>query len=139
MGVGALAALALATLGVPAAAGAATKTVGFEEHAAGTTITDQYRDSRGVYWRGQAAGDGFAPVVRDGAGVQQSGTKVADWATCVAVPPATFAESCGEGFYHLRSRGQLNPTATSVSVYVGEDQLPPIAEVHELACAPAHG
>ncbi len=112
-----VAALALLPSGLAAAA---VETVTFDDLAAGTTVFEQYKDSHGLRFPGQAAGDGIKPVVRTAIGVASSGDRVADWATCVAVPPLSYAVSCAEGFFIPRTRGRLSATtASAVSVHVG--------------------
>src|SRR3954447_18587828 len=104
--------LAAALLGSSSAAAAITKVVTFDDQAAGTTITDQYRAADGVRFDGQAASDGFSPYVdQPGAMIAHSGDRVADINHCVG--------QCGEGFFNPRTVGRLDTTANAVSMYVG--------------------
>src|SRR3954454_4253081 len=106
---------AAALLGCTAAAGADTRVVTFDDQAAGTTISDQYRSADGVRFDGQDAADGFRPYVDSAGPVAHSGDRVADINHCVVVPP----DSCGEGLFTPRTVGRLDGTATAVSMYVG--------------------
>jgi hypothetical protein len=89
-------------------ASAATKVVNFDNLPANTEVTDQYRTSHGVYFRGLAAGDGFFPITRT-TGQAHSGSLVGDISNCTV--------NC-EGFTP-RSVGTLVDFATTVSTYVG--------------------
>src|SRR3954447_26807849 len=113
----------VALLGAAAPARADTKVVTFDNLMADTPVSDQYRTSHGVYFRGPDAGDGWYPMVRSAPGVAHSGSQVADVSTCTAV-------TC-EGFTP-RSIGRLTATASAIGVYVGytgSDQPPPTAEI----------
>src|SRR3712207_1739823 len=92
----------------PAAAG--TKVVTFDDVLPGTPVSNQYKESHGVYWRGPDTGDGWFPVVRSAPGIAHSGSHVADVATCTALNCEGFTPS---------STGRLVETATTVGVYVG--------------------
>jgi hypothetical protein len=89
-------------------ASAATKVVNFDDQPVSTTIDTQYASS-GVTF--STSGGALKPVVRDATGQAHSGTQVADFATC---------PTCVESYPTPTARGDLNITATSVSVYVGE-------------------
>ncbi len=103
--------LAAALLGFASPARADTRVVTFDDQAAGTTISDQYRTPAGVRFDGQAAGDGFQPYVDQVGMAAHSGDRVADIYHCVG--------SCGEGFFNPRTVGRLDSTASAVSMYVG--------------------
>ena len=98
-------------------AGAAVKTVSFDDLAAGTTVKAQYAAAAGVTFPGQVPGhpdeNGFAPVVRSAPGKASSGTQVADFNTCIG-----GTDDCGE-FRPAITRGRLSASATQVSVHVG--------------------
>jgi hypothetical protein len=108
------AALSAACALFPAGAMADT-TIGFDDLAPGTTVTTQYADVGGA---GQGvvfgplpgdAGSGLLPVVRTPpAGQAQSGTQVADIATCT-----------GCGSYTPMTTGTFAVARSRVSVYVG--------------------
>jgi hypothetical protein len=110
---GAIAGLALALIAVallvPAGrAAASTQLVTFDDLAAGTTVTDQYKASRGVFFT--TTGPGLAPHVDSAPAQAHSGSNVADIYTC---------PSCGESFPEPATRGHLTTTASGVSVWVG--------------------
>ena len=100
--------LALLTGAGPAQAD--TKVVTFDNLLVGAPVSDQYRESHGVYFRGPSTGDGWYPVVRSAPGLAHSGSQVADVSTCTA-------PNC-EGF-EPRSTGRLTQTASTVGAYVG--------------------
>lgn len=93
-------------------AGAAVKTVSFDDLPAGTTIDAQYAAAAGVTFPGQAD-YGYKPVIRSAPGKASSGTQVADFNTCVG-----GTDACGE-FRPALTRGRLSASATSVSVHIG--------------------
>jgi FG-GAP-like repeat/Right handed beta helix region len=94
----------------------ADTTVDFEQFSAGTVITSQYADAggsgQGVVFGplpGGIPGEGLHPVIRTPpAGEAQSGTRVADIATCP-----------GCEFYTPRTTGTLGAPRSALSVYVG--------------------
>ncbi len=89
-------------------ASAATKVVNFDDHPAGTTVTNQY-EAEGVTF---VETEALLPVIRSApAGQAHSGSQIADFTTCPL---------CGEGFVEPRARGVLTTTATAVGMYVGE-------------------
>jgi len=102
-------------LAFPAAALADT-TVDFEQFPPGTVVTNQYADldgpGQGVVFGplpAGAPGDGLRPVIRmPPAGQAQSGSQVADIATCV-----------GCEFFTPRTTGTFGVPRAQVSVYVG--------------------
>ena len=105
----ALAIILLLSWAVPA--NAATKVVGFDDRPPDTEISDQYKESHGVYFQGLAAGDGFLPITRSvPAGVAHSGSQVGDISNCTA-------PNC-EGFTP-RTVGTLVDFAGTVSLYAG--------------------
>ncbi len=92
-------------------------TVDFEQDPPGTVVTDQYANQggagQGVVFgplpAGAGVGDGLRPVIRTPpAGQTQSGSQVADIATCV-----------GCEFFTPRTTGTLSVPRSRVSVYVG--------------------
>ncbi len=91
------------------AAHAATHVVTFDDQPIGTTITNQYLAADGVEFT-QPSDPGDAPFVQDGAGQAHSGTHVANFDT---------DPCCGENFSPRFTRGELNTTASSVSVEAG--------------------
>ena len=91
------------------AAHAATHVVTFDDLPAGTTVTNQYLVADGVEFT-QPSDPGDAPFVQDGAGQAHSGTQVANFDT---------DPCCGENFDPRFTRGELNTTASSVSVEAG--------------------
>jgi hypothetical protein len=100
--------LAILTLAAPAQAD--TKVASFDDLIAGTSVSNQYQGSHGLYFRGPATGDGWFPVVRSAPGVAHSGSQIADISTCTA-------SNC-EGF-QPRSIGRLTTTASTIGLYVG--------------------
>ena len=106
-------AIAAAALLPASAAQAASKLVTFDDLPAGTSVTEQYRTSHGVYFIGQAD-FGYKPVVRTAAAQARSEDKVADIRTCVG-----GSDVCGEFGVNGRARGRLTTSATTVSAYVG--------------------
>ena len=107
--------LLLASLFIPALARADT-TIDFEQYSPGTVITNQYADAggpgQGVVFGplpGGTPSEGLKPVIRQpAAGQPQSGTRVADIATCV-----------GCEFFTPRTTGTFSQPRSQVLVYVG--------------------
>lgn len=95
---------------------AATKVVGFDDLAPGTTVGAQYAAPDGVSFD-QPADPGNAPVVRSLPGQAHSGSQVADFDTYVCPPPLSGSDC--EFAPPGSTRGQLDPTASSVRVWVG--------------------
>jgi hypothetical protein len=98
----------IATLGVllgAAPAGAAVKTVTFDDLPAGTDVSNQYQTSHGVFFQGPSLGDGAFPNTKT---------------LAEAHSPSQVGElpTIGESF-HSYTVGRLNPTARTVSAFVG--------------------
>lgn len=90
-------------------AGADTAVVTFDDLAPGTTVTNQYADSHGVFFAGPDQGDGALPVTRSVApGIAHSGSQVAD---------ISFCPGCE--LYTPRTVGRLTSTVSQVSAFVG--------------------
>lgn len=89
---------------------AAAVTIDFEQHPAGTVITDQYAGQGVVFGPlPGGAGDGYDPVVRmPPAGQAQSGAHVADIANCPACE-----------FFQPKTTGTFDIPRSRVSVAVG--------------------
>ena len=103
----AVASAALGLLAGPGTAHAVTKTVSFDELGADTTVERQYETSHGVFF---LQGD-RRPVTRSNAGQAKSGAIVAEL-------PTGFLDCSCEDF-DVGTTGRVNPTARTVSVWVG--------------------
>jgi hypothetical protein len=101
---------ALALMVPAGAARADTKVVTFDDLPAGTIVAGQYRAADGVRFDGPVD-FGFQPVIRSAPMQAHSGGQVADIATCQS--------DCGEYIFHPGTRGRLDTTASSISMYVG--------------------
>jgi hypothetical protein len=107
--VAALVGAVAATLAACAPAGAATKTVTFDDLAEGTRVSNEYQGSHGVAFAGDP---GTRPVVKSIPGRAHSGDRVGVY-SCEGLP------GCGEGFAAPRLGGVLQTSANSVGAYVG--------------------
>src|SRR4249919_2569751 len=96
-----------------APAQAVTKTVTFDDLAADTDVSTQYQASHGVFFQGPTA-DGAFPKTLSSTRAH-SGAQVGD------IPQ--LAES-----FKSRTVGRLNPTARTVSAFVGFTGDPDVAE-----------
>jgi hypothetical protein len=115
---------------------AAETTVDFEQFEPGTVLTSQYADQggtgQGVVFgplpAGSGVGEGLKPVVRTPpAGQAQSGTRIADFATCFACE-----------FFTPRTTGTFGTPRSSISVrvgYLGEPAICLAVEPTVVGCA----
>src|SRR5829696_6742991 len=95
----------LVVLAFASSAGAATRTVTFDDVMPDTRVLSEYEASHGVTFPGNAA---TRPVVKTYTGKAHSGDRV-----------GVYSCDCGEDYSAPQLRGVVTRSATSVSVYVG--------------------
>jgi len=95
----------LVVLAFASSAGAATRTVTFDDVMPDTRVSSEYEASHGVTFPANAA---TRPVVKTYTGKAHSGDRV-----------GVYSCDCGEDYSAPQLRGVVTRSATSVSVYVG--------------------